>query len=276
MLEIVDSALVEWLICLPLDLREHPRQSTADWNPWALLLHLAYNTVLIQFHRPLSETADDLSPGNASNDDDICADAASNIVQIFEQLDQRSVLRYCWFWAPSTLFTAVLQLSGQLRCKNPILAFRVREKYDSGMLSLRKLTRHWLFATSVLRLFQSNSIEPSRKASGRHHRVASSPTADQIPPEQESPAVTVSSLGSIPSSTARAMASDLNGDQPDPQEMDWMRLLQYGDANALNMHVEPNRWQNSLNEWQSIYWSDPLASIRLEDNLGEFRFEWPS
>ena len=273
-LEIVDAALAEWLVALPPDFQEHARHTAGEWDHWPSLMHLTYNTVLVQFHRRLDESGLDSTSHLAANDEDICAGAASNIIRIFDQLDQHSALRFCWFWAPSTLFTAILEIRGQLKCRNPILAFRIKEKYDAGLLSLQKLTKHWLYATSILRLFQSNSIEKSQKEVT--HPERSTPRADHLAPEWESPAATVSSLGAISNSATQGMTSMLSQGHPDVQEMDWVRLQQYADPTTANMHVEQNRWHNSLNEWQSVYWSDPLASIHLEDNFGQFRFDWPS
>lgn len=273
-LELVDAALAEWLVELPTDFQEYSRQTAVEWDYWPSLLHLTYNTVLVQFHRRLDDSDSDPSSHSAGNDEDICAGAASNIIRIFDQLDQHSALRFCWFWAPSTLFTAMLEIRGQLKCRNPILALRIKEKYDAGLLSLHKLTRHWLYATSILRLFQSNSIEKSQKDTANQER--STPRTDHNIPEWESPAATVSSLGAISNSATQGVASMLSQSHPDAQEMDWVRLQQYADPATVNMHVEQNRWHNSLNEWQSVYWSDPLASIHLEDNFGQFRFDWPS
>lgn len=270
-LEAVDQALAEWLVNLPPDLGDRYRKPTADKEQsWALLPHLIYNSVLIQFHRPFANTPGTTPGWETSGDKEICAEAASNIIQIFAQLDHTSGIRYCCFWAPNTLFTAMLQVSGQLKCNNPILALRSKEKYESGLHSLRKLTRYWLFATSVLKLFESNSIRTSQGLTGRC--PGSSPLGGQISSEQESPLATVTSVGALSSSTAPPIPINPDGSQQ--QGMDWVQLLSYGNPNVANMHVERNRWQNSMEEWQSLYWSDPLANIRLEDSFGQFQYDW--
>ena len=266
-LEVVDSALADWLVGLPPELRENSAQRSTDTGPWPLLLHLTYYTILIQFHRPLSSSREGASVGDSSSDDEICADAASNIIRIFEHLCQRSALHHCWFWTYSTLFAAMLQISGELKCKNPILALGVKKKYESGLHSLRGLSRHWLFAVSVLRLFQSNASKPTQQLPGR---LQHTPTiADQTSPEGSSLAM-LSPVGWMSSSVGST--THLNMEQPQPREMEWIQPFSFGSENTGDMDLERNRWQSNLNDWQSRYWSDPLANIYLEDNFG--RFQW--
>jgi hypothetical protein len=129
-----------------------------------LLLHLTYHTVLVQLHRlrdPISSFAN--SDSLALEDDQICKDSAAAIIQIFEQLSEISALRQCWFWTPSSLFTAILQLEGQLEHANAIIALQARQDYDSGLQSLRRLSEHWILASSVSRLFSSDSIRFNKR-----------------------------------------------------------------------------------------------------------------
>jgi transcriptional regulatory protein AMDR len=313
--EAVDNALAQWLVELPPYLRDRSAKMASSttmmragedgdrcYQSSVMLLHLTYNAVLIQFHRFLSNErgGDGLEGGSSSRtteqermqtagDKEICAEAASNIIQIFERLGAATSggFRCCCFWAPHALFTAMLEVGGQLKSVNPILAVRSKEKYESGLRSLRKLTRYWLFATSVLRLFESNSIKPPRRetaASSSHRRRETSASSEQASPDQESPLATISSAGAVSNSGGSFMA--MNHQEPGNQQqqqnqhqqqqttMDWVQMFSYGDPNIGNMHVERNRWQNSLEEWQSLYWSDPLDNIRLEDNFGQFQYEW--
>ncbi|EXJ84241.1 hypothetical protein A1O3_04908 [Capronia epimyces CBS 606.96] len=267
-LEVVDRALAEWSMHLPPVLRESSTGLMMDTSPWVPLLHLTYNTVLIQFHRTTSHHANSHAR-IASSDREICADAASNIIKNFQCLREHGALQSCWFWAPSSLFTAMLQISGELKCHNSILALRYREKYDSGLLSLRKLSRHWLFAVSVLRLFQSNANKPAENTAGLNLTSPSSVIANQL--EEDSSLTSVSRAEVMSTSTATAVHSTLG--QVPPQEMEWVQPPTLGDTSVGSMHLELNRWQNNLNEWQSLYWSDPLANISLEDILGTFPLE---
>lgn len=250
----VDTTLAQWLTQLPEELKWRSSQSNAD--PWVLLLHLTYNTALTLFHRPRTSDVGDFS----SSDETICSDSSTTMLKIFEELRLQSGLRYCWFWAPSCLFTAMLQISGEMKCQNPILLLQCREKYDSGLLSLRKMTKYWLFATSILRLFQYSATKPVQTPSRPNATIQ----------DLESPLGTASSLGAISNSNiGMHQISDTQ------QEMNWTQLLSLSDSNLENMNVENNRWLSSLNEWQSLYWSDPLTNIRLDDSLGDFHTDWP-
>ena len=269
-LDRVDAALADWLIKFPPDLCQQTGwRPSGGPGPWSLLLHLTYNTFLIQVHRPmLSNTMGDTVVPESSADEKMCLDATSNIIQLFEQLIQQSALPRCWFWAPTSLFTALLYLRNQLKLSNPILRLRVNEKYESGMRSLKKLSRHWLFATSVWRLFQSNSIKTA-VAPG-----LAGETSGQISSETDSPQVTVSSIEDSTGQNNTSTAT--HTDQFQLQDMNWIQPLGSGQSPDATyaMLVERNRWQDSLEDWQSIYWSDPLANIRLPECPGEFQLDW--
>ena len=266
-IEAVDNALAEWLLSLPPSLRDKSTGETGNHS--LLMMHLTYNTALIQFHRSLFDVRDEDAGAETAGDREICAEAASNIIRIFDWLCHNSGLRHCFFWASNSLFTAMLEINGQLRRSNPILALRCKEKYESGISSLRRLTRYWLFATSVLRLFESNSM---KAAHDRADMLSSSLSAEQVSPDQESPFTRMAPAGSHLNSTGQLIG--LNADSSQQNTMDWIQCLSFGDPNAGNMNVERNRWQHSIEEWQSLYWSDPLDNIRLEDNFGQFQYDW--
>jgi hypothetical protein len=164
----------------------------------------------------------------------------------------------------------MLQLSGQLnRSPNPILALRIREKYESGLLSLRNLTRHWLFATSVWRLFQSSPVPPFQSLASRNK--ANTPASGRPPLEEDSPNVAVSSCDALSIEGAAPNAAY------DPSQPDWIALWGYADPTAAShMNVEPNRWEHSLTQWQNLYWSDPLSNIQLDENFGDMQVDWPA
>ncbi|KAJ9634184.1 hypothetical protein H2204_006515 [Knufia peltigerae] len=271
-LEVVDSALAKWAAELPPAFREQTTHGI-ETSPFPLLLHLTYNTVLLQFHRQSLVSASDSGIAmEFSSDEEICADAASNIVRIFQQLREQSVLQYCCFWTSSSLFAAMLHVSGELKCSNRILNLRSKEKYESALKSLSKLAGHWISASSVLRLFQSSK-------SGHLFNKAShvQPTSVTSPPRRQG-------IDDDRSNAEMASPVELRGlnSQPYPdqarvplQEMDWVQPASFSevqDFNNSNMHIELNRWQNNMDDWQSIYWSDPLSMITLGDNSGIFDF----
>lgn len=277
-LETVDSALAEWMLDLPPNFRESAAQHAFE-GPWPLLLHLTYNTVLIQFHRAsVGSLADDPLTVQSSSDGKICTDAALTIVHIFEQLRQQSALQQCWFWAPSSLFTAMLQISGELKCSNRILALRTQEKHASALKSLEKLARHWLFAISVLRLFQSsNQSKPAHKVNGHQQQNLAASTVPPVAEDGPSNDETMVPMDGMSFSVASSAPQSADGAVLPLQEMAWVQAPAVsGEAyNQTNdhQHFEFNRWQNNLGAWESLYWTDPLSIVSLDDNFGNFNFD---
>lgn len=275
-LDAIDEALANWLVSLPPGLRHYSTSSDRS-GPWASLLHLTYNTALLQFHRSSSSLTSNLPVTNRTGDEEICADAAANIIHIFEQLQQSSSLHYCWFWAPSALFAAMLQVSGQPKSSNPILELRTNAKYESSLRILRRLSRHWLFATSIWRLFQSNSIKATANDSRNRNETVPLHASDEVSPPQYSPIASIPSVAATSSHSEQVAALNQGTTLPShaSAEMDWVQLFSFNDANAGFMNVESNRWQNNPDQWQSLYFSDPLANIHFGDSLGDLQFEWP-
>ncbi|KUL88949.1 hypothetical protein ZTR_03404 [Talaromyces verruculosus] len=267
-LRFADDALASWLIDLPPELRRSKiRDSTRQVDPSPLLLHLTYHTVLIQLHRVRGPiTSNNFRDTIGSVNDQICGDSASNIVQIFDRLSQLSALKQCWFWAPSSLFAAMLQLKLQLQCDNTIIALRAREDYESGLHSLSLLSRHWLLAASVSRLFRSDSIKPGRGRTWPQNEQIrrTGKGMAEIYLESESPSFTVSSAGQPDTTPSNAYTQQL---AVEDQNMDWVHLFPFGgeDVQEDYMHFQPNRWQDSLAEWQTLYWSDSVASLMMPE-----------
>jgi transcriptional regulatory protein AMDR len=274
-MEAVDRVLAKWLTELPPDLCTRPSQTSAKGgsktNIWRSLLFMTYNTALMQFHRHRPFELRDVDNAVEASDSEICTEAASSLIQIFDDLQQLDLLGRCWFSAPSSLFTAMLQISGELKSSNPILTLRYKEKYDSGLYCLKKLSKHWLYATSIFHLFQNSFSKPRHATSAA--TTAGGPPAiipEQVSPELESPTTTSSTGAPVPGSHAMEHHPQ-NGNI---QEMNWMQLFSLGDANTSNINMEQNRWLTSINDWQSLYWSDPLANMRLDDNFGDLQFDW--
>ncbi|OAQ65877.2 fungal specific transcription factor [Pochonia chlamydosporia 170] len=272
-LDAIDAALAEWLMSLPPLMA-----SSSAPGPWSSLLHLTYNTVLLQFHRSASHLTGNSHDSERTGDEEICSDASTNIIQIFETLHQNSFLRSCWFSGPSSLFAAMLQISGQLQSANPILALRARTKYESSLVTLRKLSRYWLFATSVWRLFQSNSIRAEKEKLRKNGESTVPAATDEVSPPQFSPAdLSVSSIAGPGSNSEQIITggSSYPTHTQHSTEMDWVQMLSFNDPNLTLMNVESNRWQNNPDQWNSLYFSDPLANIQLGDHFAYMQFQAP-
>ncbi|EHK24051.1 uncharacterized protein TRIVIDRAFT_125389, partial [Trichoderma virens Gv29-8] len=147
-LQSLDLKLAEWLINLPTGFRDRGQPT----NLHKSMLFLTYEAALVQVHRLRLSLSDDVPTVDLLDNDRICTEAASNIIRIFQEIDKLSALQNCWFFAPSALFTALVQVQAQLRSENPIISLNAQETYTSGLRILRHLSQHWLMAASVWHL----------------------------------------------------------------------------------------------------------------------------
>lgn len=287
-LTILDSQLAEWFVALPHEFRDisggHREDTGASQN--ALLLHLTYNAMLIQFHRLLINKFPDGQPDAESRaHKDICVESSSNVLQIFEQLSRRNCLQLCWFDAPSFLFSAMLEARSQLNSNNPILALKAKAKEKSGLRSLRSLSRHWLFATSIWRLFRSTTM-----STGAGVNNVTTPDAAEAnvsltleSPGQASSIATASSMhlvplvkdapGDIGSFVPNDQLQDVQTVADQGESMDWIHFADPSGTMPVNLYANQGRSQQGFNEWQSVYWADPLNDLSLMDEVAGFSFQ---
>ncbi|KAI0130409.1 hypothetical protein BJ170DRAFT_314214 [Xylariales sp. AK1849] len=87
----------------------------------------------------------------------ICSSAASTLVDLFEALWRRNELRCVNVFAVNALFTTLIQLSAEMRMKNPVLGANAMGKFDVAFEVLRSLSEFWLNAEIILRLFEDSS-----------------------------------------------------------------------------------------------------------------------
>ncbi|CAH0047318.1 unnamed protein product, partial [Clonostachys solani] len=133
-----------------MSLPDDMRLDTAKGNDiWSMALHLTYNNVLILLHRQLPGV------GNRFTEDmEICRDAVSCIISISNCLRRQRGLSSLSIFGVSAVFTAVVQTNADLDSTNPIFAAKSLQNHGSLLLVLRELSRHWLYANSVLSLYE--------------------------------------------------------------------------------------------------------------------------
>lgn len=144
-----DAALANWYMMLPSSLQLR----SSNTGTSAAALHLAYNNILILLHRPHPREVQQ-HRDSGSNDGDICGAAAVTIVNVLEDLRNRDGMACLWLSEVNALFTAMVQISVELRLKNPILAISALRRFDSGLCSLQKLAQFWSIAEPILTLFR--------------------------------------------------------------------------------------------------------------------------
>ncbi|ETS78599.1 hypothetical protein PFICI_10661 [Pestalotiopsis fici W106-1] len=157
MLRRTDEDLATWALRLPTSLQLHlgPRLDL-----WAANLQLIYNTALILLHRTRSHPPSLRAQGE---DSDICKTAAGVVQDLFQCLCERHETKYLWTSSINCLFTALIELSAEVRLLNPVLAISALRRYDSALFSLRELARFWPNAQTVLHFFE-NSVKLQEKS----------------------------------------------------------------------------------------------------------------
>lgn len=155
-----DDSLAQFITGLP----ESLQLSLPDMDVWQATLHLTYNNFLILLHRPSPRRDSASSKPDATTDLSVCFDAASTITSIFDTLRAKGEL--CNLWLPSiyVLFTAMVFISTQANSASPLMAAKSKRLYNSLILTLQEMSSRWIYAKSLLRLFNGPSSSlPSSK-----------------------------------------------------------------------------------------------------------------
>lgn len=145
-----DEALAEFIVHLPQSLR----LSFSEADAWQSALHLTYNNFLILLHRPPPQPHDRVEEPGGATDLNICGDAAMVITSIFESLRVRNGFTSLSLSVVNAMFTGLVHVSSEMNSTSPLVAAKSLRMFDSLLLSLRVLSRHWLYARSLLRLFE--------------------------------------------------------------------------------------------------------------------------
>ncbi|KAJ4319023.1 hypothetical protein N0V84_006561 [Fusarium piperis] len=149
-----DEELAQFITQLP----ESLRLSLPEPDIWQATLHLSYNNFLILLHRPPPRQDPKHFSLDTATDLSICGDAVVAINSIFDSLRSRNLL--CDLWLPSVhvLFTTLLHVASELNSANPLVAAKSLRIFDCLLVTLRELSRHWLYAESLLRLFEERTM----------------------------------------------------------------------------------------------------------------------
>jgi transcriptional regulatory protein AMDR len=157
-----DQRLAEFITNLP----EQLQLSLTELDTWQATLHLSYNNFLILLHRPLPWKEQTESNPDPIGDLHICSDAVVAIVSIFEGLRRRGYLGNLWLPSIYTLFTAMVYITRELDSVNPVVAAKSSRMFDSLLLTLRELSQHWLYAQSLIRLFENRDWWKKKQGQG--------------------------------------------------------------------------------------------------------------
>lgn len=149
-----DEALAQFMTHLP----ERLRLPVPTPDTWQATLHLTYNNFLLLLHRPPPRPGSQESLMVNASDLDICGDAVVVVSSIFESLRARDLLCKLWLPAMHVLFTATVHVASQLGSASPLVSAKSLRMFDSFLLTLSHLCRQWMYAQSLLRLFEDRDM----------------------------------------------------------------------------------------------------------------------
>lgn len=158
-----DEALADFIDELP----EQLRKSLSEADIWQSTLDLTYNNFLILLHRFPPRSEGHLHKPEMANDSSICGDATAVLTSTLDTLRVRQDLSKLWWCGSHALFTAIIHVSGELESTNPLVVAKSSRIFESLLVSLRDLSGQWLYAKSLLRLFEeraSRGIQRKRSA----------------------------------------------------------------------------------------------------------------
>ena len=270
-IERADQALAKWSLFLPDSLRLRP---TLTLDLWPALLQLNYHNILILLHRPRPQKQ--LRPDLGPTDLDICRVAAGHIQAVFEGLRGREGIQYLWVSGINPLFTAMIQLSVELRFSNPILSIETLRKFDSTLYSLRELANCWPNARGVLHFFETSerfhrnevrrtdtantelfagmetSVHVEDHDTRKNHDVQPYASTGAMPtPDNNDDAPPV-----IPGSEHGQSAPGYSNHGISEELSDWRQLFPFTGADVNDIPHQTGTFDAS-EEWQNLYWQEP-------------------
>ncbi|KAK9778965.1 putative Zn(2)-C6 fungal-type domain-containing protein [Seiridium cardinale] len=222
-IEQADQSLAHWVTNLPSSLRHGP--STGGLPLWPTMLHISYNNFLILLHRP----APRLVTARAVQNEDIsiCSSAAATLVSLFGNLLAGNELRCVSVFAVNALFTTLIQLSAEMRVKNPVLGANASSKFDSALEVLRSLSEFWLNAEIIQRLFEDSSERLQQELQIGKKTAQSSQDSGLGTDVTDSPANLPESHAHViqwPQIEAVAQPEGLSNLGPPSEQLDWTYL----------------------------------------------------
>lgn len=183
---------------------------------------------------------------------EICVAAAGVVQSLFHTLCQTDGIRCLWMSIINCLFSALVQLSTEIRISNPLLAISALRRYDSALVSLKELAEYWPNAKSILHFFE-NSVRINSQLQDSH---GVSHLSNEDPENQED---------ALQQSTIHHTTKDneevMDGSQRRPDELNdpsaWGATEDTNEPGDLN---STGAILDSWRQWQSHHWHTPEFS----------------
>lgn len=281
-----DESLANWSLKLPDSLRFR----ASDMDSWSAMLHLTYNNFLILLHRPhprASAYSDDYGPHDA----EICSAAAGVIASIFEELRSSDRLKFLWYSAVHTLFTAMIQVRVELRFSNPVLAINALRRFDSASHSLRELAEYWAHAGTILSLFEDSkrlqsdlraaTSDRPRPLSNQNQPTAPTPAVPmQAPPQGDRPSFEVPTPESTQTQAQAQQAPNQNPQfdnwMPTPPRLNNPFAFDRADGGLTDVPPVEIDQPREFPDWRQLFsFTDPDQPVPMAvEGLTELEDEW--
>lgn len=203
-----------------------------------------------------------------SSDADICGSSGNTIATIFEGLRAKDQIRFLWISDTNALFTAMVQVSVELRFSNPILAINALRRFDSSLLSLRKLAEYWLNAESIVRIFEESSKIQHGDQAGKDIEARLPANIDPLSHGQSDypSGESVEAHRPLRSLTSPAGLSTLDGLPINSHEWEEFNM-----ENQASLPYDQSLDMMALNnEWREIYWQEPNISQSFAEGFWGF------
>ena len=259
-----DAALADWCLNLPNPLQ----MRSTEMSIWISSLHLAYSNFLILLHRP-HPRASRGSEDYGSADSDICGTAANTITSIFESLRSRDLIKYLWISDINALLTAMVQVSVELRFSNPVLAINALRRFDSGLVSFRRLAEYWTNAEAYLRIFEESSHlqHGFRHEQDFSHELKSTSSDSYSSGSQAIRGIETEDSGlNDPNAAAHAATESNSALENNVRDAsNWRNLFPPRDALSEDFILPTDVPMES--EWREIYWQEPGISESFGDGI---------
>ena len=154
----VDAMLSQWSI-QRLQANSNPTAKTVSlqqtFDYWSGVLYYTYHHVVLVLHR---------SREDSQTSQAISSQASASLIALFADFEQKDAIRFCWFGATNALFAALIQISAPLQSKSASVMVSSLYSLKSALPALRRLSEDWLYASSILALFENSSHESLKRA----------------------------------------------------------------------------------------------------------------
>lgn len=177
----VDQQLADFAAQLPASMQPPAPYGPAHQSPWAAMLHITYNTVLVLVHRKPPESVLVPSIGEPRSPI-VAAEATTQVTRLMQGLHASHVLQQLTFFGVHSIWTAMLQLKADIQNPSPLVSAAASRAMKGLLAALLELSYSWNFAQGLARLFGETERESAMTA--KHEQLAQ-PTQDDMAPLNE-------------------------------------------------------------------------------------------